>query len=154
MHTHQNPNKPPDGAGAVVDPNKPPDGAGAAAVGQGRNSQPNNPPDGAGAAAAPPNENPVLNGGGFPAGVCGVSGGVDGAPPPKLNADEAVADVPPPVVEAGVDVPKVVVVEGPQVDSGTLSKRGSPIPIPEIMVPTTTTAYNLLQRMKTINDGK
>ena len=30
------PNKPPDGAGAVVDPNKPPDGAGAAAVGQGR----------------------------------------------------------------------------------------------------------------------
>lgn len=29
------PNKPPDGAGAVVDPNKPPDGAGAAAVGQG-----------------------------------------------------------------------------------------------------------------------
>lgn len=80
-----------------------------------KNSQPNNPPDGAGAAAAPPNENPVLNGGGFPAGVCGVSGGVDGAPPPKLNADESAADVPPPVVEAGVDVPKVVVVEGPQV---------------------------------------
>lgn len=36
---------------------------------------------------------------------------MDGAAPPKLNADGAAAGV----EDAGVEVPKVVVVEGPQV---------------------------------------
>ena len=77
------------------------------------NSPPNNPPEEpAEGAGAPPN-NPVFNGGGFPAGVCGVIGGVDGAAgAPKVNADGAAAAG---VVEAGVEVPKVAVVEGPQV---------------------------------------
>ena len=82
-------------------------------------SPPNNPPEGAGAALAePPNEKPVFNGGGFPMAGAGVSGGVEGAPPPppappKVNAPAAGAAEG--VVEAGVEVPNVVVVEGPQV---------------------------------------
>ena len=55
-----------------------------------------------------------MSGGGFPAGVWGVNGGVDGAAP-KLKPPPAAAVDAAGVVEAGVDVPNVVVVEGPQV---------------------------------------